>query len=93
MSASESVTPFIAGIALAVAFAAPASAQQTTREPQSGRRSDVITREEIEAVQVEDAYQVVLRLRPEFLSRAARSKNSAGGCPPKHTPPTSMQTH
>jgi hypothetical protein len=33
------------------------------------RTSDVITREEIEKARVEDAYQAVLRLRPEFLQR------------------------
>jgi hypothetical protein len=52
----------------------PIAAQQTV---QSARQRDVISREEIDAVNVEDAYQVVLRLRPEFLHRA-RQQGSAG---------------
>lgn len=37
--------------------------------PRATRTSDVLTREEIEKAKVEDAYQAVLRLRPEFLQR------------------------
>jgi hypothetical protein len=39
------------------------------QSPRATRTSDVITREEIEKARVEDAYQAVLRLRPEFLQR------------------------
>ena len=71
---------FPAALAI-VCFALPAggpmraAAQQTAQEL---RRRDVITRQEIEGVQVEDAYQVVLRLRPEFLNRASRAQPSLG---------------
>lgn len=51
----------LAGLAMAGAMPLPAQ--------QASRQRDVITREEIEPLQVEDAYQVVLRLRPEFLRR------------------------
>ncbi|MGH7631464.1 MAG: hypothetical protein ACREOF_19170 [Gemmatimonadales bacterium] len=51
----------LAGLAMAGAMPLPAQ--------QPNRQRDVITREEIEPLQVEDAYQVVLRLRPEFLRR------------------------
>lgn len=72
--------PFPAVLAM-VCFALPAggpmraAAQQTAQELS---RRDVITRQEIEGVQVEDAYQVVLRLRPEFLNRASRAQPSLG---------------
>jgi hypothetical protein len=39
------------------------------QSPRATRASDVLTREEIEKAKVEDAYQAVLRLRPEFLQR------------------------
>jgi hypothetical protein len=39
------------------------------QSPRATRTSDVLTREEIEKAKVEDAYQAVLRLRPEFLQR------------------------
>ena len=71
MPATSSVTLILAGLAVAGAISVPAAAQQATR------RSDVITPEEIEQVQVEDAYQVVLRLRPEFLQRAGRPRGTA----------------
>lgn len=72
MPVSSSVSRVAAGLALGVLFALPATAQHTTR------KSDVITREEIEHAQVEDAYQVVLRLRPEFLQRADRPQPGTG---------------
>ncbi|MGH7629990.1 MAG: hypothetical protein ACREOF_11550, partial [Gemmatimonadales bacterium] len=55
---------------LAMAGAMPLPAQQATRQ------RDVITREEIEPLQVEDAYQVVLRLRPEFLRRPTGARTT-----------------
>jgi hypothetical protein len=61
--------------ALAGVVPTPTAAQQTA---QPARQRDVITQQEIEAVHVEDAYQVVLRLRPEFLNRASRSPTSLG---------------
>jgi hypothetical protein len=61
----------VAGVVLSAAL--PMAAQQTAK-PHSKQRN-VITAEEIEALQgVEDAYQVVLRLRPEFLRVRARSQ-------------------
>jgi hypothetical protein len=61
----------VAGVLLSAAL--PVVAQQAAA-PQS-RQRNVITGEEIAALQgVEDAYQVVLRLRPEFLRIRARSQ-------------------
>ena len=49
-----------------------AAQQAATQQP---RQRNVITAEEIERLNsVEDAYQVVLRLRPEFLRVRARSQ-------------------
>ena len=60
----------IAGTLLAAAV--PLAAQQAAKQP---KQRNVITAEEIQALQgVEDAYQVVLRLRPEFLRVRARSQ-------------------
>jgi hypothetical protein len=52
-----------------VALAGPAQAQDTTRaRPQSKKRFDVISREEIEGIRNEavNAYDVVTLLRPRF---------------------------
>lgn len=59
---------------LAGVLPVPIAAQQTV---QPARQRDVISREEMDAVNVEDAYQLVLRLRPEFLHRA-RQQGSTG---------------
>jgi hypothetical protein len=75
MPRSFPATLAIACFALAGGLPMPTAAQQAA---QPVRQRDVITREEIEAVQVEDAYQVVLRLRPEFLNRASRPQPSVG---------------
>jgi hypothetical protein len=75
MPASTPLRPVVAGLALAAAFAVPAAIAQQTSQP--ARQRDVITREEIERAQLKDAYQVVLRLRPEFLQRADRPQPSA----------------
>jgi hypothetical protein len=61
------------GLAIVAALPVAAVAQQPTRA------SDVITRQEIERVPVEDAYQVVLRLRPEFLHRAGAGGSRRSG--------------
>ena len=46
----------------------------TAQAQRMSRSSDVITREEIERARLEDAYQVVLRLRPEFLHRTGHPR-------------------
>jgi hypothetical protein len=51
------------------AFCAAGPGSLAAQSHLATRTSDVITREEIEKARVEDAYQAVLRLRPEFLQR------------------------
>ena len=71
MSPSFFRPALVAGVLLSAGL--PAVAQQAAA-PQP-RQRNVITAEEIAALQgVEDAYQVVLRLRPEFLRVRARSQ-------------------
>ena len=71
MSPSLFRPALVAGVLLSAGL--PAVAQQAAT-PQS-RQRNVITADEIAALQgVEDAYQVVLRLRPEFLRVRARSQ-------------------
>jgi hypothetical protein len=62
------------GITVAVCL----GTNQAGRAQDQPRTRDVITREEIEATHVEDAYQLVVRLRPEFLQRGQREKGTAG---------------
>jgi hypothetical protein len=62
----------VAIVAAAVAVPRLGTAQEVRRP------SDLITRDEIERAQVEDAYQLVLRLRPEFLHRTERPLGGAG---------------
>jgi len=70
MSPRFRVLPVAAGVVLLVAAPAalPAQVQRAVRS------SDVITREEIERARVDDAYQAVLRLRPEFLQRSGHPR-------------------
>jgi hypothetical protein len=71
MPASFIRPALVAGVLLSAGL--PLVAQQGAK-PRPGQRN-VITAEEIAALQgVEDAYQVVLRLRPEFLRVRARSQ-------------------
>src|SRR5512134_3012123 len=62
----------------------PAPALLSAQSQRLSRASDVITREEIERARLEDAYQVVLRLRPEFLHRTGhpRARSRMAGAPP-----------
>jgi hypothetical protein len=71
MTASFIRPALVAGVLLSAGL--PLVAQQGAK-PRPGQRN-VITAEEIAALQgVEDAYQVVLRLRPEFLRVRARGQ-------------------
>jgi hypothetical protein len=66
-----------------LSLTAPLPAQQTAK-PQP-RERNLITAQEIDGLQgVEDAYQVVLRLRPEFLRVRARSQFRAPVPDPVH---------
>ncbi len=64
--------------AAAVLAGAPAAQAQQVSE-KSNRDRKVITTEEIEAAQGSTAYQVVERLRPEFLRRMSRPQAAPGG--------------
>jgi hypothetical protein len=70
MSALFRVLPVAAGVVLLVADPAALLAQVQ----RAVRSSDVITRDEIERARVDDAYQAVLRLRPEFLQRSGHPR-------------------
>jgi len=63
--------------------AVAAGAQEVSASKNRDRR--VITTEEIESAQVNTAYQVVERLRPEFLRRMSRQQTLGGGAPPRGT--------
>lgn len=60
-----------------------AGAQQVSAPKNRDRR--VITTEEIESAQVNTAYQVVERLRPEFLRRMSRQQTLGGGAVTRST--------
>jgi hypothetical protein len=81
MSALFRVLPVAAGVVLLVADPAALLAQVQ----RAVRSSDVITRDEIERARVDDAYQAVLRLRPEFLQRSGhpRARVRSPGSEPK----------
>jgi hypothetical protein len=83
MSRSLVCPAVVAGVLLTGAI--PVAAQQAaTPQP---RQRNVITAEEIERLQgVEDAYQVVLRLRPEFFRVRARSQFRAPMPSPEDNP-------
>jgi hypothetical protein len=82
MSRSLVCPAVIAGVLLTGAI--PAAAQQTATE--QPRQRNVITAEEIERLTgVEDAYQVVLRLRPEFLRSRARPQLRAAMATERNT--------
>ena len=73
----------IAGVLLSGTI--PVAAQQAATE--QSRQRNVITAEEIERLEgVEDAYQVVLRLRPEFFRVRARSQFRAPMPSPEENP-------
>jgi len=70
-------------VALISLLAAPLAAQEPTAKPKIKRQANLISNEEIDQVrgEVNDAYQIVQRLRPQFLrTRGASSLgNSAAG--------------
>jgi hypothetical protein len=72
-------TSRVFGIAAAavLAGAVPVAGQQVSASANRDRR--VITTEEIEKAQSTDAYQVVEKLRPEFLRRMSRPQTLGGG--------------
>jgi hypothetical protein len=82
MSRSLVCPAVVAGVLLTGAIRA--AAQQTATE--QPRQRNVITAEEIERLTgVEDAYQVVLRLRPEFLRSRARPQLRAAMATERNT--------
>lgn len=70
--------------AVALAGALTANAQQVS-EKKANRNPKFITTEEIDAARVNNGYQVVEKLHPEWLRRAAQVNTLGGGRP---TPPT-----
>ena len=72
-------TSRVFGIAAAAVLAGvvPVAGQQVSASANRDRR--VITTEEIEQAQSTDAYQVVEKLRPEFLRRMSRPQTLGGG--------------
>lgn len=72
-------TSRVFGIAAAAVLAGvvPVAGQQVSASANRDRR--VITTEEIEKAQSTDAYQVVEKLRPEFLRRMSRPQTLGGG--------------
>lgn len=64
-----------------------AEAQQVSEKANRDRK--LITAEEIEAARVNNAYEVVERLRPELLSRLSRPQTIAGGAFSRGTPTSS----
>jgi len=63
--------------------AVAAGAQEVSASKNRVRR--VITTEEVESAQVNTAYQVVERLRPEFLRRMSRQQTIGGGAVTRST--------
>jgi hypothetical protein len=72
-------TSRVFGIAAAAVLVGvvPVAGQQVSASANRDRR--VITTEEIEKAQSTDAYQVVEKLRPEFLRRMSRTAGRSGG--------------
>jgi hypothetical protein len=65
--------------AVALAGALTAHAQQVSEK--ANRNTKLITTEEVEAARVNNAYQVIEKLHPEWLRRAARRTTLDGGRP------------
>lgn len=59
--------------------AAAAQASQLKLRPATGRRANVVEREEIAGLEVPTALEAVRRLRPEFLSRRAVPRPGEAG--------------
>ncbi len=71
-------TSRIVTVAAAAVLAGALAAQAQQVSEKSNRDRKVITTEEIEAAQVSTAYQVVERVRPEFLRRMSRPQAPGG---------------
>jgi len=79
-------TSRILAVAAAVALAGALTAHsQQVSEKKANRNPKFITAEEIDAARVNNAYQVVEKLHPEWLRRAAQPNTLGGGRP---APPT-----
>jgi hypothetical protein len=74
-------TSRILAVTAAVALAGALSAHAQQVSEKANRNPKLITTEDVEAARVNNAYQVIEKLHPEWLRRAARRTTLDGGRP------------